>query len=324
MKMNKTSAIIPAALLVLSLAACGTANTNKPAETPAEAQTTVEEAAVAATTETAETAAAEAGTAAETGKTTYTNQDYVLSVPDEYKDLVTVKVPEADENGILFEVYENASVEAAKKQGETDEGAGWLFSIGTENEQNIREQLCGDMSGRDIFAKTEGGTYFVKHHPTDVRIVREQYDNVEEDMKQWTELNEWGEKALDTFINENEGLIPEKHSNTELDIYLARIAYHNDVNYRIASLEAGVMEPADTDPMPYVSRLMNGVTYEVADGVEAPDGEYVVLQIPDDGVRYDFFLAESGQGKSGKSMENLTRLFTELYLQTIPQPQLRS
>ena len=128
------------------------------------------------------------------------------------------------------------------------------------------------MSGRDIFAKTEDGTYFVKLHPTDVRFVREQYDNVEEDMKQWTELNEWGEKALDTFINENQGLIPEKHSNTELDIYLARIAYHNDVNYRIASLEAGVMEPADTDPMPYVSRLMNGVTYEVADGVEAPDG----------------------------------------------------
>ena len=324
--MNRISAIIPAALLVLSLAACGTTNTNKPAETSAEAQTTVEEAqttveeaAVAATTETAETAAAEAGTAAETGKTTYTNQDYVLSVPDEYKDLVTVKVPEADENGILFEVYENASVEAAKKQGEADEGAGWLFSIGTENEQNIREQLCGDMSGRYIFAKTEGGTYFVKHHPTDVRIVREQYDNVEEDMKQWTELNEWGEKALDTFINENEGLIPEKHSNTELDIYLARIAYHNDVNYRIASLEAGVMEPADTDPMPYVSRLMNGVTYEVADGVEAPDGEYVVLQIPDDGVRYDFFLAESGHNLvrevreiDGESYETLYRaVFTD-------------
>ena len=165
MKMNKISAIIPAALLVLSLAACGTTNTtntNKPAETSTEAQTTVEEAAVAAATETAETAATSeaGGTAAEIGSTTYTNQEYVLSVPDEYKDLVTVNLPGADESGIPFEVYENASVEAAKKQGETDEGAGWLFSIGTENEQNIREQLCSDMSGRDIFAKTEDGTYF--------------------------------------------------------------------------------------------------------------------------------------------------------------------
>ena len=52
------------------------------------------------------------------------------------------------------------------------------------------------------------------------------------------------------------------------------------------------MEPRDVDPMPYLNRLMNGVTFEYADGEETPDGEYVVLSFPDDDVRFDFFRME--------------------------------
>ena len=41
--------------------------------------------------------------------------------------------------------------------------------------------------------------------------------------------------------------------------------------------------------------LLNGATYENADDVEAPDGEYVVLNFPKDKVRFDFFLAEGSE-----------------------------
>ena len=50
------------------------------------------------------------------------------------------------------------------------------------------------------------------------------------------------------------------------------------------------------DPASFVSRLMKGVKYQYAeDGVEAPDGEYVVLNFPDDNVRFDFFSAPDGK-----------------------------
>ena len=146
------------------------------------------------------------------------------------------------------------------------------------------------MSGEEVFAKDEDGMYYTFNHPTDVRFVRENYENIEEDQAQWTMLNEWAQGIVrDTFIAENDGLAAVVHSNTDLDMYLARIAYQKDVNYTISTTEFGPMEPKDVDPTPYIDRLVNDVTFEAEPEMEAPDGEYVVLYFPDDDVRFDFF-----------------------------------
>ena len=330
MMKNRIAAMIPAVLLAMSLAACGSASSNAPAgnppaeeqqtpsaETPAEeavgetseaaAEAPAEEAvggtlaaAEAATEAPAEEAvgetsvAAEAATAAVAAEDVvqYTNKEYVLSVPTAYNDLLNVKAAEDNEDGILFEVYEQASLDAAKAQGEEENGLGWLFSIGTTNEETLHEKQCDDMSGEDVIARNEDGTYFIQYHPTDVRIARES-DITDEDMEVWGKLNEWANTIPETFVNDN-GLILDKLSNTDLDMYLARIAYQGFTDYTLSSLEHGVWGPAAVDPAPHLEKLKD-VSFENAGDIEAPDGEYVVFTVPDEKVRYDFFFDPDGQ-----------------------------
>ena len=303
MKKRQMSVIL-AAVLTLSLAACGSGGQNTPAEAPAEEAPAVEAEEEAAAEETAVTAAveetaAEAATASAQAEdvTMIENGGMKLAVPNEYADLLIIDMPKDDPDGILFKVTEKASVEAAAKQGDDADGPGWLFSIGPVSEESAKEQFCEDMSGREIFAKAQDGSYFEMYHPTDVRLVREQYDDIEKDMEQWGMLNDWAAGVGERFVADNEGLTFEKHSNTNLDIYFARIAYKNDLNYTISSLEAGTNEPGDFDASPYLSRLMNGVTYQYADVEEGeePDGEYVVFAVPEDGVRFDFFFMDGKQ-----------------------------
>ena len=219
----------------------------------------------------------------------YENADMKLSIPEEYDDLLVTETPQDDENGILFTVSEKASVDAAAEYADA-EGAGWIFSIARISEEELHDKLCFDMSGEEVFAKDEDGMYYTFNHTTDVRFVRENYENIEEDQAQWTMLNEWAQGIVrDTFIAENDGLAAVVHSNTDLDMYLARIAYQKDVNYTISTTEFGPMEPKDVDPTPYIDRLVNDVTFEAEPEMEAPDGEYVVLYFPDDDVRFDFF-----------------------------------
>ena len=302
MMRNRIEAIIPAAVMAVSLAACGTPTTSGPTENPAAEATVIGEdasqtTAAAATAEEAASGASEAATeaAAEEKAVKYTNKEMILSVPGKYNDLLIVDVPGNDKEGILFKVYEKASVEAARAQGDDLDGPGWLFSIGTESGQHIYDKLCEDMSGEDVFAYKEDGTYYVRYHPTDVRFVREEYTDIEKDMEQWGKLNEWAASVPESFVSENEGLTLEKHSNTELDQYFARIAYRDDVDYTLAAAQYGVLKPGDEDISSFVNRMINGVTYKFAEIDEAPDGEYVAMEIPEDNVRYDFFFAEEAQ-----------------------------
>ena len=328
---NRIAAMIPAVLLAMSLAACGSASSNAPAgnppaeeqqtpsaETPAEeavgetsvaaAETPAEEAvggtlaaAEAATEAPAEEAVGETSAAAEAATEAaaaedlvqYTNKEYVLSIPAGYNDLLNVKAAEDSEDGILFEVYEQASLDAAKARGEEEEnGLGWLFSIGTTDEATLHEKQCDDMSGEDVIARNEDGTYFIQYHPTDVRIARES-DITDEDMEVWGKLNEWANTIPETFVNDN-GLILDKLSNTDLDMYLARIAYQGFTGYTLSSLEHGVWGPAAVDPAPHLEKLKD-VSFENAGDIEAPDGEYVVFTVPEGNVRYDFFFDPDGQ-----------------------------
>ena len=221
----------------------------------------------------------------------YENGGMKLLIPLEYDELLVIETPQNDADGVLFSVSEKASIEAAKAQGDDYDGIGWLFSIGALTEDAFHEALCYDMSGADVFAKNAEGQYYMYYHPTDVSLVREDY-NDQESIQQWTTLNEWAATMPDTFITENPGLTAEKRGNTSLDMYLARVAYTDGVNYTISATEYGPMDGSGFDASQYAERPMNGVTFEYADNAETPEGEYIVLSFPDDDIRFDFFRAE--------------------------------
>ena len=223
------------------------------------------------------------------------NDGLTLLVPLEYEDLLVIETPQDSAEGILFNVSEKASMEAAKAQGSDDEGAGWLFSINRISADAYHEALCYDMSGAEVFARDEDSQYYMYCHPTDVRFVRESYEDIDEDMAQWSLLNEWASTVPDRMLSENPTLTPETHTNTALDIYFARIAWQSETNYTISTVESGPMNPQDVNPTPWLSRLMNGVTFTWAEEETAPSGEYVVLNFPDDDTRFDFFLAPGGE-----------------------------
>ena len=118
----------------------------------------------------------------------YENAGYKLSVPAEVDELLIVEMPQND--GILFTVSERLSVETDIAQGGSGDGAGRLFSIGALSEIQLYDMLCSDMSGIEIFARDNTGIYYAYYHPTDVRVVRENYED-RESLAQWSMLNEW-------------------------------------------------------------------------------------------------------------------------------------
>ncbi len=224
----------------------------------------------------------------------YENDGMKLLIPLEFEAFLLVETPQDSGKDLLFSVSEKASLEAAKASGYTGDGAGWLFGIGRIDEKQLHQMLCYDMSGAEVFAKDGSGQYYVFYHPTDVRYVRENNEAMVRDQQQWATLTQWAwADVRGNFLAENPQLTEETYGNSELEMYLARIAYLPDVNYTVSTTEFGPLapDPETFDAMPFIEQLLRGVTYERDDG-EAPDGEYVVLSFPDDGMRFDFFLME--------------------------------
>ena len=293
MKFKKASvlSLALAAVLVLALAACAAAGTD--------AQNTAEKI-------TNETDATIIGVAENVGKTPpnadasaarlYVNDGLQLSVPLEYADLLLVETPQDNEYGTLFIVSEKASVEAAEAEGHDDWGMGALFGIGRVDQAGLDELMTVDMSGVEVFAKGADGSYYVFYHPTDVRFYRAGMDSVgsdEDEWAQWEVLNDWAwNDVRERFIAEN-GLTPYTVTNSGVDIYLARLAAWDDIEYTISSTAFGPLAPDGVDAAPYIERLRNNVTFAWADPGETPDGEYIALFFPDagGGERFDFFLA---------------------------------
>ena len=213
-------------------------------------------------------------------------------VPAVYSDQLVIQKPEGRDDGTFLTVSEKASIDAASDDDGSNEGAGWLFSLAKISEETLRQLLCQDMSGMEVFAYDTDGNYYTYNHPTDVRYMRESVEQMTADQDKWSALCEWAGSVPERVVLQNPGLTPVKRTNTNLDIILARIAYAGDVKYTISTTAHGPMEPADVDPAPYLNRLVNGVTFQYAYDEEEPDGEYVVLDLPGEGVRYDFFLAE--------------------------------
>ena len=251
--------------------------------------------------------------------TVYTNQGYTLSIPNEYADLLLIEQP-AEEGGMLFRVSEQASVDASKKlfPGEPA-GGGFLFGIGLVSEEELRAMQCHDMSGRQVFAKDSDGRCYIYYHPTDVQLLREgEYSDA--DWEQWTALCEWAAKGGDIFMSTNEGLTPYYRTNTELDIYLNRLAYLEEDEFALTRPgSSDMLVPSKELSLPYLKQLMSA-TFTYADDRNAlysdpektPDCEHISLYLPDAGLRFDFFLADNGEANYIRRVQHGG--FEDLYL----------
>ena len=240
----------------------------------------------------------------------YENNGLHLSIPRKYADLLIVDTPK--NNGRLFVVSEKASIEADKAHGGTGEGAGWLFSIGAISEIQLYDMLQHDMSGAEIFARDDSGIYYVYYHPTDVRLVRDNYDQSDA-IKDWTMLNEWAAGTVrERFISDNNGFTAETYGNAELDIFLARAAFGDGIQYTVSTSECAPWYPTVINPTPYAMRLIRNAQVEALDSATAPAGDYVALNFSEDHVRFDFFLAKGSENiyrqTLGDSNEQLFRI----------------
>ena len=228
----------------------------------------------------------------------YQNSGMRFFVPKELDGLLLTETPRKGEHGPgrLFSVSERASIAAAKASGHEVDGAGWLFDIGWVDEQHFHEILCGDMSGAEIFARDSEGNRFVFYHPTDVRYMRENNEAMKRDMPQWERLNQWawqsvrGDFILDNLCdNLGNVLTPETYDNSSVAMALARIAYRPGTKCTISTTQYGSLAPSKEKAAPFVEQLIRNASYEIVDLKEAPDGEYVVLDFPEDNIRFDFF-----------------------------------
>ena len=218
----------------------------------------------------------------------YENGGFRLLIPKAYDDLLATEIVKDRKDGVLYRVSEKASIDAAKHLSYGTRGAGWIFSIGRVDEGRRRELLRGDMSGAEIFARDANGQCYVYYHPTDVRYMRENNEAMKRDQAQWTMLNEWAWSSVRTdFIREND-LETAAYDNSEVAIAIARAAYKPEFRYTVSTTQYGPIEPKNFDAAPYAELLLQNAVYERTDA-EAPDGEYVVLAFPDEGLRYDFF-----------------------------------
>ncbi|MBQ7515658.1 MAG: hypothetical protein IJS96_05195 [Schwartzia sp.] len=220
----------------------------------------------------------------------YENEGMTLVVPGYYDELLYTKVFKDDAQGRLFSVTEAKSVVDSWIQKQRDDGPGWLFTIGRVNEARLHELLCGDMSGADVFARDKDGRYYIFYHPTDVRFVRQDTETMHRDQKIWSDLNEWAHTDVRVGFIENNQLNGIRYDNSSVSMYLARAAYERGVNYTVSTNQYGPLSPSsEVEAAYFVERLIQNATYNMVDKELTPDGQYVVLNFPDEKIRFDFF-----------------------------------
>ena len=220
----------------------------------------------------------------------YENGGLRFEIQPKYNDLLTVETPVSDADGVLFKVSETASLEAGGY-----DGAGWLFSIGAVSEEKLHDMLRYDMSGAYAFAKDANGAYYILYHPTDVRYERATAEEMQRDAEQWSMLNEWTERAQESFTGQN-GLENVAYGNSPVDMYIARAAYPDGANVTIESAEYGAVKPEGVDAAPYAEFILHGYFTET-DMAEKPDGDFIALNFPDDDIRLEFFFAPGGYAR---------------------------
>ncbi len=221
-----------------------------------------------------------------------------FSIPEDVKELVTVQTEGLDDD-TLVSVSETASIEAAEAMDGDTDGAGWLFSISRVSEDEMKNIRCNMIDGQDIFAEDDD-IYYVFNHPTDVRMVRESNEKMEEDREDWIKLNDWAHGTVcDEILANNSELDAKKYTNTAVDGYLCMAYYRPETTkFELKCLDFGGETPEVKFADEYLEELVEDVTYESVDDPEdGTDGEYIVLNFPDAGLRLEFL----------KGNENLIR-----------------
>lgn len=213
-------------------------------------------------------------------------QGIKFEVPEDVWTLVTFRDDDPD---MVISVYETASIDAAKAKGTDYPGAGWLFGISAIPESEMQQLRCGGMDGMIPFAK-DNDMYYIYCHPTDVRFVRETPEQMKEDQDEWTMLNEWATEAVrKEIVVNNPELDVVTYSDTELDTYLAKIAFQPGTEYAIRSFTYPDLDASSFTDTDYIDALTEDVYYEVVSDADAADGQYIVLAFDGDGVRFEFF-----------------------------------
>lgn len=228
----------------------------------------------------------------------YQNSGMRLFIPRELDGLLLTETPRKGENGPgrLFSVWERASLDAAKAEGPSEDSAGWLFSIGWVDEQQFRELLCKDVPGTDVFARDPKGNRMVFYHPTDYHFLRENSGAMRRDEAEWARLNDWARKSVrrgflldNLYSTTDSGLTAEAYDDSIITACLARVAYQPGTNYTVSTTQYGPLPPSGVKAAPFVEPLICNARYETVELSETPPGEYVVLALPGEGIRLDFF-----------------------------------
>ncbi len=229
------------------------------------------------------------GTAVCEAMVPYENEGMTLMVPGYYDELLYTKVFKEDAAGRLFSVTEAKSAVDSWLQNQRDGGPGWLFTIGRVGEARLHEMLCGEMSGAEVFAKDAKGRYYIFYHPTDVRFVRQDTETMHRDQQIWSDLNEWAHTDVRVGFIENNQLNGIRYDNSSVSMHLARAAYERGVNFTVSTNQYGPLSSSEVKAAPFVERLIQNATYEMVDKELTPDGQYVVLNFPNEKIRFDFF-----------------------------------
>ena len=172
----------------------------------------------------------------------------------------------------------------------------WVITITERNEEEAHKVMVDAYGGQQPIAVTADGIYLIFNNPTDVRYERATPEDMQKDQDEWTAACEWVASVAKNFAKEN-GLTVIGFNNTLAESALAKAAFDKDANYTISTTEHGPLAPNGVDPLPFYEKMTKGALYESVDVAEneVPDGEYVVLEFPDEHVRYDFFFAEGSE-----------------------------
>ncbi len=138
------------------------------------------------------------------GPRKYEIGELVIPIPQSIADLLYYDINAVDENSSntdeeepIITISERASREAAVAMGEDPEGAGELLKITRVSEAKLGElQELMSTVNMHAFAKGKGGKYYIVSYPTDVRLIRENNEEMEAAMDAWSELNEWARGDL--------------------------------------------------------------------------------------------------------------------------------
>lgn len=225
----------------------------------------------------------------------YEPMGWRVSVPYGFDNRLVTEMP-MGADGTFFVVSEKASIEAARKKGETVEGVGWIFSLGMVSEAKLHEILCGEMAGAVLFAKDYNGNYFIYYHPTDVRYVRSDAWRMEKDQEKWSEINAWAwSDVRDSFISLNSGLVKLTADNSDVGVCLAKIMYEPGTEYTISQNGKKTASAKSFSAVPYGEKLLYGASYEMLRKKTFPKDGYVSLELPKEGLRLDFYTDGAGK-----------------------------